>query len=38
MIPVIDLSSWDFKKDGTISLSGEWQFYWHQLLTPEDFA
>lgn len=35
---VIDLSRWDFKKDGTISLSGEWQFYWYQLLAPGDFA
>ncbi len=35
---VLDLSSWDFKKEGTISLSGEWQFYWRQLLTPEDFV
>ncbi len=23
--------------DPVVSLSGEWEFYWHQLLTPEDF-
>ena len=35
---VIELSSWDFNNDGYASLGGQWQFYWQQLLTPEDFA
>ncbi len=34
---IIDLSNWDFDKDGNISLDGEWEFYWKQLLAPEDF-
>jgi Putative regulator of cell autolysis len=34
---IIDLVNWDFKKDGVVSLDGEWEFYWNQLLTYEDF-
>ncbi|PJZ85070.1 adenylate/guanylate cyclase domain-containing protein [Leptospira harrisiae] len=26
----MDLSSWDFSKDGNITLDGEWEFYWKQ--------
>jgi len=33
----LDLSSWDFDKDGIINLNGEWEFYWNKLYTPEDF-
>lgn len=33
----LDLSSWDFEKDGVVSLDGEWEFYWNQLLTYKDF-
>ncbi len=33
----IDLTGWDFKKNGSIKLNGEWEFYWEQLLTFEDF-
>jgi len=33
----LDLSNWDFNKDGVASLDGEWEFYWNQLLTYEDF-
>jgi diguanylate cyclase (GGDEF)-like protein len=33
---VLDLSDWDFEKDGVIELSGEWNFYWNELLTYED--
>lgn len=32
---VIDLTNWDFSKDGTINLNGEWEFYWKEILTPE---
>ncbi|MFB9276961.1 ATP-binding protein [Cohnella cellulosilytica] len=35
---VMDLTQWDFQRDGTIKLVGEWDFYWHRLLTSEDFA
>ncbi len=31
-----DLSSIDWNKQGKINLSGEWQLYWNQLLSPED--
>ncbi len=30
---IIDLSSWDFAKKGTIQLDGEWEFYWSTLLS-----
>ncbi len=35
---VLDLRHWDFKTDGTVSLKGEWQFFWNQLLTPENIS
>ena len=35
---VLDLSFWDFVDDGHVELSGQWEFYWHQLLFPSDFA
>ena len=35
---VIDLSTWDFDKDGPVELSGNWEFYWHAHLTPGDFT
>lgn len=34
---VLDLSNWDFPQDGVISLDGEWEFYWQQLLSSQDF-
>ena len=33
----LDLSGWDFHKDGIVSLNGEWEFYWQKLLDPADF-
>lgn len=35
---VLDLSDWDPARDGPAALDGQWEFYWDQLLTPEDFA
>lgn len=35
---VLDLSDWDFNKDGSLALSGEWEFYWEKLLTFGDFT
>ena len=35
---VLDLTDWDFKKDGPVDLSGEYEFYWSQHLSPSDFA
>ncbi len=28
---VLDLSDWDFEKDGPVNLKGEWEFYWEKL-------
>lgn len=33
-----DLSRWDFRQQGPVRLSGEWEFYQGQLLAPEDFG
>ena len=33
----VDLSNWDFSRDGPVSLDGEWACYDGQLLTPGDF-
>jgi PAS domain S-box-containing protein len=35
---VLDLSNWNFEKDGPVGLSGEYEFYWQQLVPPENFA
>ncbi|MCP4537593.1 MAG: GAF domain-containing protein [Chloroflexi bacterium] len=35
---VLDLTNWDLAQDGPVNLSGEWEFYWGQLLQPDDFA
>ncbi len=35
---VLDLSGWDFAREGPIDLNGEYEFYWGQLITPEDFS
>ncbi|MDX8361828.1 ATP-binding protein [Cytobacillus sp. IB215316] len=31
---VIDLTNWNFKKDGLVSLNGNWEFYENVLLQP----
>lgn len=33
----LDISSWNFEKDGPVDLNGQWEFYWEKLLTPSDF-
>jgi serine phosphatase RsbU (regulator of sigma subunit) len=33
----LDLSSWNFEKDGLVDLNGQWEFYWEKLLNPSDF-
>jgi two-component system, sensor histidine kinase ChiS len=35
---VMDLSSWDFEKNGIAYLDGAWEFYWGKLLTPMELA
>lgn len=34
---VMDLAGWDHARQPRIKLDGEWEFYWHRLLTPADF-
>ncbi|MCP4134047.1 MAG: response regulator [bacterium] len=35
---VLDLRDWKDKNFENTELSGEWEFYWDQLLTPADFS
>jgi len=38
---VIDLTTWDFEKDGQVKLDGEWEFYWQKFkedIKPSDKA
>ena len=35
---VLDLKNWDFEENGPVKLDGEWEFYWKQLLQPQDFV
>jgi hypothetical protein len=35
---VLDLTDWDFKRDGPVNLSGQYEFYWQQQLKPMDFS
>jgi diguanylate cyclase (GGDEF)-like protein len=32
---MLNLTSWDFDKDGTVRLEGDWQFYWQKFIAPE---
>lgn len=34
---ILDLTGWNFEKDGIITLDGQWEFYWNEFLSPEDF-
>ncbi|HKJ37417.1 MAG TPA: diguanylate cyclase [Anaerolineales bacterium] len=31
----LNLTGWDFEQDGSVSLSGEWEFHWQELLHPD---
>jgi len=33
---IMELSQWNFNKSGNVKLDGEWEFYWNQILSPED--
>lgn len=33
----LDLSEWYPQTHGTVKLNGEWEFYWHQLISPDEF-
>ncbi len=35
---VLDAEQWCLSGNGLLSLNGEWQVYWNQLLTPEDIT
>lgn len=35
---ILDLTDWNFKSDGALALSGEYEFYWKKHLTPSDFT
>lgn len=32
---ILDLSQWDFEKNGDLTLEGEWDFIWNQFLSYE---
>lgn len=34
---VLDLTNWNFEKEGLVKLNGEWEFYWRQFYSHEDF-
>ncbi|MDB5055992.1 MAG: signal transduction histidine kinase, LytS, partial [Bacilli bacterium] len=34
---MLDLTGWDFQRDGTIKLVGEWDFYWQHFFASADF-
>lgn len=34
---VLDLRGRDLQSEGPINLSGEWEFYWLELINPDDF-
>ena len=34
---ILDLTDWNFDQMGAIGLDGEWEFYWGELYTPDDF-
>ena len=35
---LLDLTHWDFERQGPVNLTGEYEFYWSQLLNPQDFS
>lgn len=34
----LELADWNMEHMKILPLDGEWEFYWNQLLTPEDFS
>src|SRR6476620_4717444 len=34
---VLDLRKWNWQKDGIISLTGNWEFYWKKFYSPSFF-
>src|SRR3954454_13838761 len=33
----VDLSNWNWQKDGAVNLIGTWEFYWHKFYSPAFF-
>lgn len=33
----INLQNWDFESNPEVTLDGDWEFYWNELLNPKDF-
>ena len=29
---LIDLSEWNFERDGVVNLTGDWEFFWSEFL------
>jgi signal transduction histidine kinase len=34
---LLDLTEWNFAKQGTTQISGEWEFYWKRFIKPREF-
>lgn len=34
----LDLSGWDFEKNGSVHLDGQWEFYWDRLIEPTELG
>ncbi len=34
---ILDLREWDFTKDGILNIKGEYELYFNQVYSPEDF-
>lgn len=34
---ILNLENHDWQKDGIVSLTGDWEFYWHQFYLPQFF-
>jgi signal transduction histidine kinase len=35
---ILNLSNWDFEKEGTVLIEGEWEFIPNELLTHDDYS
>ncbi len=34
----LDLNAWHWETNGVLPLNGEWEFFWNELLFPDDFS
>ena len=35
---VLDLREWNFEEDPFVPLNGDWNFFWEELLSPNQYA